>query len=91
MAHFGIAPSIVALVWQMIWDADRTDPEFLAEAEPEYLLYGLLFLKLYESADVTASLASTNTNSAISERKYRTWSQRMVEEIACLAFDVVSN
>ena len=51
-AHFGVSPVVVSSVW------NRMDEESLlpSNALPKHLLWTLLFLKLYSSSDVLASM-----------------------------------
>jgi len=86
MAFFGAKPEICVDLWGRLQVA-ADDPE-LACAKPEYLLWGLLFLKRYGSEEEMASIAGSE--GAVDEKTFRKWSKIFVIRISLLHFDVVS-
>jgi len=76
-AFFGISPDTCARIWFLI---GRKHPE---GSKPKHLLWGLMFLRLYATEYVHASIAMCD------EKTFRKWSLKYVSLMSHL--EVVSN
>jgi hypothetical protein len=75
-SHFGTTPHVVAIVWHLI---DKPEG-----AEPNHLLWTLLFLKAYAYEDVLHNMVGTIKNT------YRKWTDIVLVEVFGLKQKVVS-
>ena len=87
-SFFGAPCSIIAMVWNRIWE--RLDPgekdEVCKRGKPQcqYLLYALLFLKVYSTEEVHCSIVGWP-----SAKTFRKWSWFFINKIAELKEDVI--
>lgn len=77
-AGFGISPDVCSWVWTQIHE-DKSN------LSPEYLLWALLFLKVYKTETVHASIVETD------EKTFREKVFKINELILSLSVDIVSN
>ena len=78
-SHFGVTPEICAHVWGLL------DPTTLPEhTEKKHLLWGLMFLMLYETESVNCTMAG-----GVDEKTFRHWSWFLVDEVSMLEANVV--
>ena len=88
LEFFGVDPDVCARVWVEL----GIDPDAHEEdkgLEPQHLLWGLLWLKDYSTEGKLCKLVSTN-NHAVDPKDFRLKTQNIVERIADLHPDVVS-
>ena len=78
-ATFGTNPYVCSKIWRLLHEGGILP----RKGKPEHLLWALMFMKLYGSETIHASLTGTN------ETTFRKWSWLFVSAIADL--DVVSN
>jgi hypothetical protein len=76
-ATFGTSPAVCSLLWEMLL------PVTTISTKPVCLLWGLMFLKLYNSESAHCNIAR------VDEKTFRNWSWFFVNAIADLADDVV--
>ena len=79
-ATFGATPKIILTAWNLILSMT----ELMKGAKPVHLLWALMFMKLYCSEPVLATLAG-----AVHEQTFRKWSWYFVEQIANLQYSVI--
>ena len=79
-ATFGTSPFICAMLWNMI----KPSVDMPRGVAPTHLLMALMFLKLYCSESVHATI------SGVDHQTFRKWSWLFVDEIARLEAEVVS-
>lgn len=79
-AFFGVSPTTCAIIWGRIKTLG-----WAPRAQPQHLLWGFMFLYLYDSEEVMAGFLG------VDEQTYREWSFEMVEVIARLKPYVVSS
>lgn len=77
-ASFGTSPYVCASTWNKLFD-EKALPD---HAQPKHILWALLFLKVYASEHILASMC------ACDEKTLRKWVWAMVEKMADL--EVVS-
>ena len=75
ISHFGTTPTVASLCWQLI-------PNHPRGSHPKHLLWALLFLKLYRSENVHASMVGCD------EKTFRKWCRKYI--ILISRMDVVS-
>ena len=81
-AFFGTSPANVAIAWNRL--APFIQPEYHHTAQPRHLLWGLMFMKLYNSSSVLASFAG------VSEKTFQEWQWQAVGWLADLEYYCVS-
>ena len=87
-SFFGAPSSIIAIVWNKIWD--RLSPgekdAVCKRGKPQcqYLLYALVFLKVYSSEEVHCSIVGWPT-----PKTFRKWSWFFINKISELKEDVI--
>ena len=69
-SHFGVTPEICGHIWDALLDLPKA-------AEKMHLLWGLMFLMLYGTESVNASMAG-----GVDESTFRNWSWFFVEAIS---------
>ena len=74
---FGISPSVCCWVWTQIHEED-------SNLLPEYLLWALLFLKVYKTETIHALIVETDA------KKFREKVFKVIELISSLSEDIVS-
>jgi hypothetical protein len=87
---FGVVPAVVAIAWNMImgpWMNSTDKSRELEGAEPAHILWALMFLKIYATEAVLATLSGLK---AVDEKTFRKWRDIFVAQIAYLETDVVS-
>ena len=80
-SHFGTTTSICVTIWE------KTDPYNAIEygrVEFKHLLWALMFMKIYTSENILASLAGCD------EKTFRKWVWLFIDAIANLEYEVVS-
>jgi len=77
-AGFGISPTVCSYVWNQIHEEE-------SNLAPEHLLWALLFLKVYKTETVHASIVKTD------EKTFREKVFKIIELISSLSVDKVSN
>ena len=87
-SFFGAPCSIIAVIWNRIWVAmtPLEKEEVCKNGTPQcrYLLYSLLFLKVYSSEEVHCSIVGWP-----SVKSFRKWSWYFIEKISGLKHDVI--
>ena len=76
-ALFGCSPMVCVIIWNLLTNQHPID------SKPLYMLYGLLFLKVYGTENVNRTITGTY------ESKFRYWAWLYVKLISKL--NVVSN
>ena len=71
-SQFGISPVICARIWNSLGEVKPNG------FEPKHLLWGLLFLKVYSTESVHATIVNT------CERTFRKWSWKAVDLLAAM-------
>lgn len=79
-AHYGVSPSTCALLWRKVSSNRYILP---LKGQPEYLLWALLYLKVYSSEKVLADKVGVDV------KTFCKWSWAFVEAIAKLKPQVV--
>jgi hypothetical protein len=90
---FGAHPKVVSSVWDLI-DPFHTpiydyDGVLLPNPKPEHLLWACMFLKLYTTESINATMAA-GFSTAVDEKTFRKWSWAFIHHIAELESDLVS-
>ena len=80
-SHFGTSPLVVSVLWNLILESPPTDFKIFL---PDYLLIGLLFLKIYKSEAVHSAIVGND------EKTFRKWCWIIVGLIADCHDSVVS-
>ena len=87
-SFFGAPCSIIAMIWNKIWDklGPGEKDEVCKKCIPQcqYLLYALLFLKVYASEEVHCSIVGWPTT-----KEFRKWSWFFIQKISELKDDVI--
>ena len=83
--YFGTTPEICAEIWERL-DPFKTIEKVFHGVQIKHLLWALMFMKLYSTESVHASLAG-----GVDEKTFRKWTWIFVEAISLLEFDVVSS
>jgi len=78
-AHFGASPEVVTALWNRLDILDRVP----AGGGPQHLLWCLLFMKVYSTEEVLASIVGT------SEKTFRKWVWLFVYAVSSLAPDLI--
>ena len=81
IAHFGVTPYVCAYVWQALW----TKMLVPRHGIKPYLLWALMFLKLYSTEIVLAGMAGT------SPKTFKKWSITFINALSQLKPFVVSS
>ena len=81
MAHFGVTPYVCAYVWQALWKKMLVPRHGIKP----YLLWALMFLKLYSTEIVLAGMAGTSPTT------FKKWSITFIDAIRQLKPFVVSS
>lgn len=71
-SHFGLSPENTALLWY------KVHPNLPKHSLPKHILFALLFLKLYDSTEVLASMCQ------VDEKTFRKWLWPVVNSISNL-------
>ena len=79
-AYFGTSSFITSNIWYKLYKADLI-PE---KGQPKHLLWGQLFLRIYNSEEVHAGLAG------VDEKTFRKWSWLFIKATSYLASRTVS-
>jgi hypothetical protein len=74
---FGVSPTICSIIWELL---NEIHPQ---GAQPEHLLYALLFLKNYGTEEINSSVAG------VSAKTFRKWCWQYINLIA-FHLDLVS-
>lgn len=78
-AHFGVSPLVTKAIWMLLFQHNILPKGGL----PVHLLWSLMFLKIYSSAKVLASIAGCSV------KTYSKWTWQFVKSIAKLKGHVV--
>ena len=84
--YFGVCPLIVSIVWNLLAQHDLI-PE---KGEIKYLLWALVFLKVYPKQGLVCSLVG-GSNGAVDPKTFRKWVWKFIFNISFLDEVVVSN
>ena len=80
-AYFSTSPFTTSTVWYRLFQADLL-PE---KGQPKHLLWGQLFLRIYNSEEVHAGLAG------VDEKTFRKWSLLFIKATSYLVSRIVSS
>jgi hypothetical protein len=84
ISHFQVDPHVVCNTWELL-KIDTTNNEEDKGAQPEHLLWALLFLKTYRAESILAGMCGS-----VHEDTFRKWAWSFVLRLSYLEFDVVS-
>jgi hypothetical protein len=83
-AHFGTSPGVCSYIWSLIFPSLHRNHESHG-VQFFHLLWGLMFLKVYETDSVLAGIVG-----GIDEKTFRKWKWILVKAISDLKSTVVS-
>lgn len=72
-SHFGVAPIHCEKIWSLICIQNKSH-----DLQPKYLLWSLIFLKIYSTEEVHCRMAQ------VTRKTFRFWSWRTIKIIADL-------